>query len=220
MDINIVIANLKDMLKSRGDDITLFEEHEASIDKDKYERDASCIEYETSNTTLIFALTKQTRKNIILELKEDLKEDEANGVGVGAGATTGPETLSFVKKHRGKNNIILIFNNDTVSLPLISQLNKYDKIFQKNGGMLQYFQVKQLMFNPTKHEYVPQHIKLADSEVGDFMKKYMIRSKLDMSRIYPNDPIAKWLGLKYGDIVKIIRYNENSGESYYYRSCF
>lgn len=212
MDINIVIANLKDMLKSRGDDITLFEEHEASIDKDKYERDASCIEYETSNTTLIFALTKQTRKNIILELKEDLKDD--------TGTLSTLSTLSFVKKHRGKHNIILIFNNDTVSLPLISQLNKYDKIFQKNGGMLQYFQVKQLMFNPTKHEYVPQHIKLADSEVGDFMKKYMIRSKLDMSRIYPNDPIAKWLGLKYGDIVKIIRYNENSGESYYYRSCF
>jgi DNA-directed RNA polymerase subunit H (RpoH/RPB5) len=211
MDINIVIANLKDMLKSRGDNITLFEEHEASIDKDKYERDASCIEYETSNTTLIFALTKQTRKNIIMELKEDLKEDDSGG-------THG--THGFIKKHRGKNNIILVFNNDTVSLPLISQLNKYDKIFQKNGGMLQYFQVKQLMFNPTKHEYVPEHIRLTESEVADFMKKYMIRSKLDMSRIYPTDPIAKWLGLKYGDIVKITRYNENSGQSFYYRSCF
>ena len=203
MDINIVINNLKDMLKCRGDDITLFEEHEASIDKDKYDSDDCCIEFETSNTTLIFALTKKTRKNII----DELKDDDAN-------------TGNFVKKHKGKQNIILIFNNDTVSLPLISQLNKYDKIFQKNGGMLQYFQIKQLMFNPTKHEYVPQHIKLREEEVADFMKKYMIRSKLDMSRIYPNDPIAKWLGLKYGDIVKIIRYNENSGESFYYRSCF
>ena len=201
--MNIVISNLKDMLKSRGDDITLFEEHEASIDKDKYDSDSCCIEFETSNTTLIFALTKKTRKNII----DDLKEDDAN-----AG--------NFVKRHKGKQNIILIFNNDTVSLPLISQLNKYDKLFQKNGGMLQYFQIKQLMFNPTKHEYVPEHIKLKDDEIVEFMKKYMIRSKLDMSRIYPSDPIAKWLGLKTGDIVKIIRYNENSGESFYYRSCF
>ena len=62
--------------------------------------------------------------------------------------------------------------------------------------------------------------KLKDDEIAEFMKKYMIRSKLDMSRIYPSDPIAKWLGLKQGDIVKIIRYNENSGESFYYRSCF
>jgi len=203
MDINIVINNLKEMLKSRGDDITLFEEHEASIEKDKYDSDACCIEFETSHTTLIFALTKKTRKNII----DELKDDDTNIAG-------------FVKKHKGKQNIILIFNNDTISLPLISQLNKYDKLFQKSGGMLQYFQVKQLMFNPTKHEYVPQHIKLTESEIADFMKKYMIRSKLDMSRIYPTDPIAKWIGLKYGDIVKIIRYNENSGESFYYRSCF
>jgi len=163
MDMNIVISNLKDMLKSRGDDITLFEEHEASIDKDKYDSDSCCIEFETSNTTLIFALTKKTRKNIIDELKDD-------DMNIG----------NFVKKHKGKQNIILIFNNDTVSLPLISQLSKYDKLFQKNGGMLQYFQIKQLMFNPTKHEYVPPHIKLAENEVVDFMKKYMIRSKLDM----------------------------------------
>ena len=204
MDINIVINNLKDMLKSRGEDITLFEEHEASIEKDKYESDSGYIEFETSNTTLIFALTKKTRKNIIDEKDADVNVNTGN----------------FIKKHKGKHNIILIFNNDTISLPCISQFNKYDKLFQKNGGMLQYFQVKQLMFNPTKHEYVPQHIKLKEDEIADFMKKYMIRSKLDMSRIYPNDPIAKWLGLKYGDIVKIIRYNENSGESFYYRSCF
>jgi hypothetical protein len=191
------------MLKSRGDDITLFEEHEASIDKDKYESDSCCIEFETSNTTLIFALTKKTRKGIL----DELKDDDAN-MG------------NFINKHKGKQNIILIFNNDTVSLPLVSQLNKYDKLFQKNGGMLQYFQIKQLMFNPTKHNSVPPHIKLTENEVADFMKEYMIRSKLDMSRIYPTDPIAKWLGLKYGDIVKIIRYNENSGESLYYRSCF
>ena len=132
MDINIVIHNLKEMLKSRGDDITLFEEHEASIEKDKYDSDACCIEFETSHTTLIFALTKKTRKNII----DELKDDDTNIAG-------------FVKKHKGKQNIILIFNNDTISLPLISQLNKYDKLFQKSGGMLQYFQVKQLMFKPS-----------------------------------------------------------------------
>ena len=204
MDINIVIRNLKDMLKNRGDDITLFEEQEESVDKDRYERDACTIEFETSNTTLIFALKDKTRESIIKELKNaDLNDVSA-----------------FAKKHKGKQNIILIFNNDSITLPLISQLNKYDKLFQKNGGMLQYFQIKQLMFNPTKHEYVPEHIKLKDDEIAEFMKKYMIRSKLDMSRIYPSDPIAKWLGLKQGDIVKIIRYNENSGESFYYRSCF
>jgi DNA-directed RNA polymerase subunit H (RpoH/RPB5) len=51
------------------------------------------------------------------------------------------------------------------------------------------------------------------------MQKYMIKSKLQMPVILHNDIIAKWLGLKQGDIVKILRYNENSGLSYYYRCC-
>ena len=104
-------------------------------------------------------------------------------------------------------------------MPVLSQLNKYDKLFQKNGGILQFFQIKQLMFNPTKHEFVPEHVKLTDAEAQDIMKKYMIKSKLQMPIILHNDIIAKWLGLKQGDIVKIKRYNDNSGVSFYYRSC-
>jgi DNA-directed RNA polymerase I, II, and III subunit RPABC1 len=114
----------------------------------------------------------------------------------------------------------MIVNNDTVSQPVITQLNKYDKLFQKNDGQLQYFHAQQIMFNPTKHEYVPKHIKLSEKEASDFMNEYMIKSKLYMPFILHNDPIAKWLGLKQGDIVKIVRYNENSGVSFYYRSCF
>jgi len=203
MDIEIITKNLKEMLKDRGDDISLFEEHELSIDKDDYENDKNAIELQTSNTTIIFALTKNLRKIIISELK-----------------ICDTDIDIFIKKYSNKKNIILIFNNDTISQPLISQLNKYDKLFQKNNGLLQYFHLKQLMFNPTKHEYVPKHEKLTENEIDDLMKEYMIKSKLYMPVILHNDPIAKWLGLKQGDIVKITRYNENSGLSFYYRSCY
>jgi DNA-directed RNA polymerase I, II, and III subunit RPABC1 len=79
--------------------------------------------------------------------------------------------------------------------------------------------MKQLMFNPTKHMFVPKHVKLSETESADVMQKYMIKSKLQMPVILHNDIIAKWLGLRQGDIVKIERYNENSGISYYYRCC-
>lgn len=202
MEIDIVIKNLKEMLEQRGDDISMFEEHEVDIDREEFYNDKNVIEFQTSNTTLIFALTKKLRKNIIDELK--IGENSID---------------SFIQKYNDKKNIILIFNNDTISMPVLSQLNKYDKLFQKNGGILQFFQIKQLMFNPTKHEFVPEHVKLTDAEAQDIMKKYMIKSKLQMPIILHNDIIAKWLGLKQGDIVKIKRYNENSGVSYYYRSC-
>lgn len=202
MEIDIVIKNLKEMLEQRGDDIAMFEEHEADIDREEFYNDKNVIEFQTSGTTLIFALTKKLRKNIIDELKAG--ENNIDG---------------FVQRYNNKKNIIMIFNNDTISMPVLSQLNKYDKLFQKNGGILQFFQIKQLMFNPTKHEFVPEHTKLTDTEAHEIMQKYMIKSKLQMPIILHHDIIAKWLGLKQGGIVKIKRYNENSGVSYYYRSC-
>lgn len=203
MDIASIINNIKEMLMERGDDISLFEEHELSVDKEEYENDRNIIEFQTSKTTVIFALTKKLRKYVMDELK--IYEGDID---------------NFITKYGNKKNVILIFNNDTISQPVITQLNKYDKMFQKNGGQLQYFHAQQIMFNPTKHEYVPKHIKLSEKEVTEFMNEYMIKSKLYMPFILHNDPIAKWLGLKQGDIVKIIRYNENSGVSFYYRSCF
>ena len=67
MDIEIITKNLKEMLKDRGDDISLFEEHELSIDKDEYENDKNIIELQTSKKTIIFAITKRLRKLIINE---------------------------------------------------------------------------------------------------------------------------------------------------------
>lgn len=202
MEIDIVIQNLKEMLIDRGDNIDEFNEHEIDIERDEFYNDRDIIEFNTNKTTLIFALSKRLKKNILDELKEN--EDDLE---------------NFIKKYNNKLNILLIFNNDTLSSPLISQLNKFDKLLQKKGGMLQYFQINQLLFNPTKHRLVPKHRKLTTEESNKIMEKYMIKNKLQMPMILHNDVIAKWLGLKQGEIVEIIRYNENSGKSFYYRCC-
>lgn len=205
MDIDIINKNIEDMLVNRGDDVSSFKEILLSLNKEDFESDKLVINVQTLNTTILYALSKNLRKNIINELKEKLKD--------------GDNIKDFINKYGGKNNIILVFNNESISTAVKSQLNKYDKIFQKNGGHLQYFSSQQLMFNPTKHEYVPKHTKLTEEEVKEFMKEYLARSKMHMHVILQNDPIAKWIGLKHGDIVRIDRYNENSGESFSYRSC-
>ena len=205
MDIEIINRNIEDMLVNRGDDVSSFKEILLSLSKEDFESDKLVINVQTLNTTILYALSKNLRKNIINELKEKLKD--------------GDNIKDFTNKYGGKNNIILVFNNESISTAVKSQLNKYDKIFQKNGGHLQYFSSQQLMFNPTKHEYVPKHTKLTEEEVKEFMKEYLARSKMHMHVILQNDPIAKWIGLKHGDIVRIDRYNENSGESFSYRSC-
>ena len=206
MDFDIVNANIDEMLSCRGDDMSIFKEHLLSMNKEDFETDRNVIDIQTSNTSVIYALTKKLRKTIIDELKEKIKDSNTN-------------IQDFISKYGSKNNIILIFNNESISTAVKALLNKYDKLFQKNGGQLQYFTLRQLMFNPTKHEYVPIHTKLTEEEVKEFMKEYMTRTKIHMHVILQSDPIAKWIGLKHGDIVKINRYNENSGESFSYRSC-
>jgi DNA-directed RNA polymerase subunit H (RpoH/RPB5) len=206
MDIDIVNTNIEEMLVYRGDDVSIFKEHLLSMNKEDFETDRNVIDIQTSNTSVIYALTKKLRKMIIDELKEKIKDSNNN-------------INDFTSKYGSKNNVILIFNNESISTAVKSLLNKYDKFFQKNGGQLQYFTLQQLMFNPTKHEYVPKHTKLTEEEAKEFMKEYMTRTKMHMHVILQSDPIAKWIGLKHGDIVKINRYNENSGESFSYRSC-
>lgn len=201
MEIDIIIENLKQMLLDRGDNIDEFEEHEVDIDREDFYTDKNIIEFHTSHTTIIFALSKKLRKNILDELKDN------------------DDLVNFINKYNNKNNIILVFNNDTISTPIIQQLNKYDKMLQKKGGTLQYFHIKNLLFNPTKHQLVPKHTKLTPDEITEVMEKYLIKGKIQMPYILHSDVIAKWLGLKQGDVVKIERYNENSGVSYYYRVC-
>ena len=191
------------MLIQRGDNIDEFEEHEVDINRDDFYNNKDLIEFNTDNTSLIFALSKNLRTSII----DNLTENENN-------------IDNIFNKINKKNNIILIFNNESISSTVVSKLNKFDRIYQKNkNGMIQYFQINQLLFNPTKHKLVPEHRKLSTTEINEIMEKYLIKNKLQMPIIMHNDVIAKWIGLKQGDIVEIKRYNENSGLSYYYRYC-
>jgi len=204
MEIDRAIENLKSMLSElRGENIDEFEEHEVDINRQEFYNESSIIQFQTSDTTIIFALTKKMRQEII----EQLKRASKNNID------------TFVNDYNGKYNIILIFGNDILTTPTITQLNLIDKILQKKKGMLQFFQLNELQFNPTKHQLVPPHRKLSTDETTEIMNKYLIKSKLQMPIILKTDVIAKWHGLKQGDIVEIIRYNENSGKSYYYRCC-
>ena len=200
---DIIINHLKEMLIERGDDIEEFNAQEADMDRDAFYNDNSLIEFNTSNTHIVFALTQKLKEKVLGELSKLTSNGIAN----------------LVNRYNNKLNIIMIFNNDNISTLTISQLNRYDNLLRRIGGTLQYFHMKNLMFNPTRHQLVPRHIKMTNEEVTEMMGKYLIKNKIQLPYILYSDPIAKWLGLKQGDVIKIERYNENSGLSYYYRVC-
>lgn len=75
-----------------------------------------------------------------------------------------------------------------------------------------------LVVNITHHELVPKHIKLSDDEKKELLKRYRLKES-QLPRIQRMDPVALYLGLKRGDVVKIIRQSETSGRYASYRIC-
>jgi DNA-directed RNA polymerase I, II, and III subunit RPABC1 len=78
------------------------------------------------------------------------------------------------------------------------------------------FSMKNLMFNITHHEIVPQHILLTQEEADMILKQYQT-TRTQLPKLLTTDPVAKYYGMKAGDICKIIRQSPMTGESYYYR---
>jgi len=66
------------------------------------------------------------------------------------------------------------------------------------------------------HVYVPKHEILSKADGKGILKKYVSKPN-QLPHILVSDPIAKELGAKAGDILKITRVSETAGTAPYYR---
>jgi DNA-directed RNA polymerase subunit H (RpoH/RPB5) len=187
-------VHLKEMLDMRGEDTTEFEEHGDAVPRPRYFTDPTRIILNTNKTTVFFALSKDVLKELLKEFKD--VED-------------------FEEEYKTKNFIIVVM--ELPSSTTMNTLLARDKTLQQNGGMLQVFTMKELLYNPSKHVLVPAHKKLSEDETKEVLEKYMIKSKAQLPQIHRTDIMARWLGLRHGDVVRITRYNPTSGEYFYYR---
>jgi DNA-directed RNA polymerase subunit H (RpoH/RPB5) len=186
------------MLDARGDDTVEFEEHSYSVPYPRYYNELVVLE--SDKTMVFFAL----KKEVLKDLQKDWKELDT------------AEKMSAA--YEGRKSFILVLSEDP-STPAKNALAAMDKMLNAEGGAFQYFLVKELLYNPTKHELVPKHEKLTEEEVATLKERYMVKSKMQMPHILKTDTIARWLGLRHGDVVRIPRHNDTSGESHYYRYC-
>ena len=66
------------------------------------------------------------------------------------------------------------------------------------------------------HNLVPEHILLTPEEGEDVLRRYGIEAP-QLPKIHVNDPAAKEINAKVGDIIKIIRRSPTANQSVFYR---
>jgi len=81
---------------------------------------------------------------------------------------------------------------------------------------LEQFMESELLVNVTEHELVPEHLVLTPAEKAELLARYKLKDH-QLPRMQIGDTIARYYGLKKGEVIKIIRASPTSGRYVTYR---
>ena len=117
-----------------------------------------------------------------------------------------------MKEHNVSRSIIVVRNN----------ISPFAKSAIKEMAMrnyrLEYFREAELLVDITEHKLVPRHIVLTPQEKDELLLRYKLKPS-QLPRIQLQDPMARYLGLNHGQVVKIVRPSETAGRYITYRIC-
>jgi len=72
------------------------------------------------------------------------------------------------------------------------------------------------MFKVTDHEMVPKHEVLTPKERKEVLETLGV-SKEQLPLVNETDSVAKEIGAKLGDVIRIVRKSQTAGHAVYYR---
>jgi DNA-directed RNA polymerase subunit H (RpoH/RPB5) len=94
-----------------------------------------------------------------------------------------------------------------------------DDLYAKYGYFVQLYGIKNLLFDVRNHFTIPQHKLITKKQQKELFIKYNIKQDSNFPTIRREDPQAKFIGLKPGEICHILKPSLTNIYCDYYRIC-
>ncbi len=86
--------------------------------------------------------------------------------------------------------------------------------------LVEIFRIDELQVNISRHSKVPLHEAIREeSEIQEIMRAYSIKSRYQLPIIKTSDPMARYLALRPGQLVRITRSSPSAGSYVLFRCC-
>ncbi|KAL5594696.1 hypothetical protein BROUX41_001612 [Berkeleyomyces rouxiae] len=213
-----VLRTVKEMVADRGFEMT---EDEINMSLEDFRRDCTLPTGEVDRNRIGFSaspsesmIKKHTYTNAVggSELSTDVGTVLVKFLGEESMGIQQIKNFIMTVVERHYKTAILITHT-----PLTSAARK-NIAAAESYAHIEYFLEDDLIVNLTRHMLVPKHILLSREEKVALLKRYRLKDT-QLPRILQKDPVAKYLGLKRGQVVKIIRNSETAGRYASYRLC-
>lgn len=126
------------------------------------------------------------------------------------------DDLYTIENVLDKNDTLIIIMKQEPHDPLTTILNE---IWEQEGIFIILFNLERLQFNILEHEYVPIHTIMSIQEVKAFKQRFNIKNDSEIPQISRYDPVSLAIGLRPGQLCRIIRPSKTAITSEYYRIC-
>lgn len=191
-----------EMLKLRGYDIS-------SI---------SNIIFDDVNHDLLTIKVANQKENEITHVYYDINTTRTNHKKISKRIEDIMKSLTTEEQKKEINIIFIVLDGLTPSVKeAIKMLN------QKYNIYIQVFPIKRLMYNVTKHRIVPEHIRIKKKTYATYLKDFLQSLHIDslekLPKILDTDPVAMFIGLRPGEMCKIIRPSQSAGIHNVFRLC-
>ena len=128
------------------------------------------------------------------------------------------DLFNFIEDPLNKDTDQVIFV--TKSDPNDSLIDKIKQIYNKEGIFITIYSLARLQFNILEHSLIPPHTILSEEEKHALIKKWNIVNESQFPEISRFDPISLAIGIRPGQLCKIIRKSKTAITSNYYRKCY